>query len=276
VELTDILQCPKTRQLLHFDEAPSTLHGEDSSVIYPVIGGIVDFCPHAPDRVSAAYDKTAARYDPGITASTVRAKILGRIIWGCADDRDPMKEVLSLLPDRFDGVLLDVPVGTGVFTAPLYRRYPEATIIGVDCSINMLHKAQARFQEQGVHNIHLLKADAANLPVRDGTVDLVLSMNGWHAFADKQRATAEMRRVLREEGVLIACGYVQGVRQLSDWFVKHFGVRNGYFTPPFFTRDDLARQFEGFTMARQGSDASIAWFEALKGGAGVAANTAEG
>jgi len=222
VELTDILQCPKTGQSLHFDEAASILRGEDSRVTYPVIGGIVDFCPHAHDRISAAYDKTAARYDPGITASTVRAKILGRIIWGRAGDRDPMEEVLSLLPDRFEGVLLDVPVGTGVFTAPLYRRYPEATIIGVDCSMNMLRRAQAHFQEQGVRNVHLLKADAAHLPVRDAAVDTVLSMNGWHAFADKQRATAQMHRVLREEGVLIACGYVQGARRLSDWFVRHY------------------------------------------------------
>ena len=266
MELTDILQCPKTEQPLHFDEAASILRAEDSDVAYPVIGGIVDFCPDAHDRISASYDKVAARYDPGITASTVRAKVVGRIIWGRAGDRDPMEKVLSLLPDRFDGVLLDVPVGTGVFTAPLYRRYPEATIIGVDCSMSMLRRAQARFQEQGVHNVHLLKADAANLPVRDGTVDLVLSMNGWHAFADKQRATAEMRRVLREEGVLIACGYVQGVRRLSDWFVQHFGVRNGFFTPPFFTLDDLDRQFEGFTIARKGSDKSIAWLEAVNRG----------
>jgi hypothetical protein len=149
MDLTDILRCPKTGQSLHFDEAASILRGEDSRVTYPVIGGIVDFCPHAHDRIWASYDKIAARYDPCITASTLRAKILGRIIWGRPSDRDPMEEVLSLLPDRFDGVLLDVPVGTGVFTAPLYRRYPEATIIGVDCSMNMLRQAQARFSEGG-------------------------------------------------------------------------------------------------------------------------------
>lgn len=158
------------------------------------------------------------------------------------------------------------PSGREFSRPPLYRRYPEATIIGVDCSMNMLRRAQARFQEQGVHNVHLLKADGAHLPVRDGTVDVVLSMNGWHAFADKQRAVAEMRRVLRKEGVLIACGYVQGVRRLSDWFVQHFGVRNGFFTPPFFTLDDLDRQFEGVTIARKGSDKSIAWLETINRG----------
>jgi ubiquinone/menaquinone biosynthesis C-methylase UbiE len=260
----DLLRCPQTGQPLHFDEAASVLRGEAFDGTCPVIDGIVDFCPQAHDRIVASYDRVAARYDPGIAASTLRAKVLGRIIWGRACDRDPMEKVLSLLPDRFDGVLLDVPVGTGVFTAPLYRRYPEATIVGVDCSLNMLRKAQARFREQGILNVHLLKADAAHLPLRDAAVDLVLSMNGWHAFADKQRMTAEMRRVLRREGTLVACGYVRGARWLSDWFVRHFGVRNGYFTPPFWTAADLAPQFQDFTMARQGNDKSIAWFEAAK------------
>ncbi len=229
---------------------------------YPVFDGIADFCPQVHDRVSASYDKVAARYDP--TASTLPTKVLGWIIWGRASDCDPMEQVLSLLPDSFNGVLLDVPVGTGVFTASLYCRYPEATILGVDCSLNMLRKAQACFQEHDVRNVHLLKADAAHLPVRDAAVDIVLSMNGWHAFADKQGTTAEMRRVLRREGTVIACGYVQGVRWLSDWFVRHCGVRHGFFTPPFWTAEDLAPQFQDFTIARHGSDKSIAWFEATK------------
>jgi len=230
-----------------------------------MIDGIVDFCPQGQDRIAVSYDKVAARYDP--TASTLPTKILGWIVWGRASDCDPMEQVLSLLPDSFSGVLLDVPVGTGVFTASLYGRYPKATILGVDCSLNMLRKAQACFQEHDVRNVHLLKADVADLPIRDAGVDIVLSMNGWHAFADKRGASAEMKRVLRQKGTLVACGYVQGARWLSDWFVRHCGVRNGFFTPPFWTAEDLARQFQDFTITRQGSDKSIAWFEAIKTGA---------
>jgi hypothetical protein len=73
-----------------------------------------------------------------------------------------------------------------------------------------------------------------------------------------------MRRVLRREGTVIACGYFQGARWLSDWFVRRCGVRNGFFTPPFWAAEDLVRQFQDFTITRQGSDKSIAWFEAVK------------
>jgi ubiquinone/menaquinone biosynthesis C-methylase UbiE len=264
VELTDIIRCPQTGGRLRLDHGVETAFVENSSVVYPIIEGIIDFCPESQDRIAASYDKVAARYDSHQVSSPLGTKMIGLLVWGRASDRDSMEEVLSLLPDSFHGVLLDVPVGTGVFTASLYRRYPDATIIGVDCSLNMLRKAQARFREQGIPHVHLLKADAAHLPVRDAAVDLVLSMNGWHAFADKQRTIAEMRRVLRREGTLIACGYVRGARWLSDWFVRHFGVRGGYFTPPFFAADDLARQFQDFTITRQRSDKSIAWFEAIK------------
>jgi len=263
---TDILRCPKTGNGLCADETNSVIRVDHTNATYPIVDGIANFCPESQDRIAASYDKVAKRYDRGITASTLRSRVLGRIIWGRAGDLDPMEEVLSLMPSRFDGVLLDVPVGTGVFTAPLYRRYPDATILGVDCSMNMLRKAQVRFREQGVSNVHLLKADAAHLPLRDATADLVVSMNGWHAFANKHGTVAEMKRVLSANGRLIACGYVQGARQRSDWFVRHFGVRHGYFTPPFFTVGEIPERFHGFTLARRGCDRSIAWFEAVQQG----------
>jgi SAM-dependent methyltransferase len=266
MEWIDILRCPRTGGTLRPDETGAVVRVENTKVAYPVSDGVIDFCPESKDRVAASYDKVASRYDPHLVSSTIVTKMIGLLVWGRASDCDPMEQVLSLLPDSFNGVLLDVPVGTGVFTASLYHRYPDATIVGVDCSRNMLRQAQACFQEHDVRNVHLLKADVADLPIRDAGVDIVLSMNGWHAFADKPGAIAEMKRVLPPGGKLIACGYVQGARRRSDWFVRHFGVRNGYFTPPFFTREDIAQQFEGFTIARQGSDESLAWFEAAKQG----------
>lgn len=264
MEWIEVLRCPRTGGVLRPDETGAAVRVENSDLAYPVSDGVIDFCPESRDRVAAAYDKVAPRYDPALVSSTIVAKLTGLLVWGRASDRDPMERVLSLLPDAFNGVLLDVPVGTGVFTASLYRRYAGATIVGVDCSLNMLRRARACFREHDVRHVHLLKANVAHLPIRDAGVDIVLSMNGWHAFADKRSAMAEMKRVLPVGGRLIACGYVRGVRRRSDWFVRHFGVRNGYFTPPFFTQDDLARQFEGFTILRQGSDGSLAWFEAVK------------
>lgn len=39
-----------------------------------------------------------------------------RIFWSGTDDNDIARKVLSYIPDDFSGNILDVPVGTAVFT----------------------------------------------------------------------------------------------------------------------------------------------------------------
>ena len=266
MKLSEILRCPKTRNKLLFDSDDSVVRVENSDVSYPIIDGIIDFRAQSSDEVSVAYDKIARRYDGILAQPNILRRICNALVWGTGDDRSYVETVLSYLPAQFDGILLDVPVGTGAFTGAHYAGYSEATIIGIDSSMNMLRKAKKCFQKAGLKNIHLLRADVAHLPLKDTAVDQVLSMNGWHAFADKQRAIAEIRRVLCPQGKLVACGYIRGNRKISDWFVKHFGARHNYFTPPFFELCDLPSQFEGFKIIRQVHTQSIAYFEGTNEG----------
>jgi len=264
LELTEILKCPKTGNKLRFDDGDKTVRVGDSDVEYPVVDGIIDFCPGVLDKVSKAYDKVADRYDAILTRPSTLRRLCNTIVWGFTDDHTYAETVLSYLPSGFDGILLDVPVGTGIFTSPIYARFPKATIIGADLSIGVLKKARERFESDGLKNVFLLRADAANLPLESNTVDLVLSMNGWHVFTDKHQAVVEIGRILRNQGKLIACGYVKGARRLSDWFVKRFGTRNGFFSPPFLKPADLVAHAKGFTIIREGSVKSLAYFQAFK------------
>ena len=172
--------------------------------------------------------------------------------------------MLSYLPSQFDGVLIDVPVGTGVFTDSLYANFPNATIIAIDYSMGMLQKAKDRFEQQGIDNICLVRADVANLPLVDSAVDIVLSMNGLHAFPDKQRAISEIKRSLRSGGSLVASSYIKGDSRLGDWFIKHCYARMGFFSPPFFTIDEIGSYLAGFTIIKQESAKSGVCFEAIK------------
>lgn len=266
MNVAGILRCPKTGNKLRYSREDTIAGVEDSDMTYPVVDGIVDFCGPMRDRVSMAYDKVADRYDAILTRPRMLTRLCNAVVWGFSDDNTYAETVLSYLPSDFDGVLLDVPVGTGVFTSSFYAKFPKATIIGVDFSMGILKKAAERFARYGLRNVWLLRANAASLPVGDAAVDMVLSMNGWHVFTDKQRAIAEIRRVLRPQAMLIACGYIKGARGLSDWFVRHFGARKGFFNPPFFELDDVAACFEGFTIVREGNVKSLAYFEAVKEG----------
>lgn len=75
--------------------------------------------------------------------------------------------------------------------------------------------------------------------MEDGTFDIVVSMNGFHAFPDKPKAFQETWRVLKPGGDFIACFYIQGKSGRTDWLVKNILAKNGWFTPPFQTEQEL-------------------------------------
>jgi len=263
-EITDFLKCPKTGNKLRFDNIALVMAVENSLITYPIIDGIVDFCHETRDSVSKSYDRFASYYDFYMKPSNIFMKLFNRLLWGSGYDIDYTEMASSYLPSRFNGVLLDVPAGTGVFTDSLYTRYPDATIIGIDYSMGILQVAKKRFEERGLNNVCLVRADVANLPLAGGSVDIVLSLAGLHAFPDKQAAVAEIRRVLHPDGSLVASCYIKGDSLRADWFVKHFGVRKGFFSPPFFTMDDVGSHLNGFTIRRQEHIKSGIYFQAVR------------
>ena len=73
----------------------------------------------------------------------------------------------------------------------------------------------------------------------DGAFDIVVSMNGFHAFPDKEKAFRETWRVLKPGGRFIACFYIKGKAGITDWLVKNILAKKGWFTPPFQTEEEL-------------------------------------
>ena len=191
-------------------------------------------------EVQESYKKGAGRYDDLLATQTWWAKLGCRMVWGF-EDTAYASRLLRWLPDTFDGKLLDVPVGTALFTAEKYARMKKARITCLDYSEDMLAKARRRFAEGGL-DIDCMQGDVGRLPFPDGHFDAVLSMNGFHAFPDKDAAFGETYRVLRGGGRFIGCFYIRGEVRRTDYFIKHLYVPAGYFTPPFMTRDELSRR----------------------------------
>lgn len=71
----------------------------------------------------------------------------------------------------------------------------------------------------------------------DSSFDIVLSMNGFHAFPDKEKAFRETWRVLKPGGKFIACFYIKGKSGITDSLVKNVLSKKGWFTPPFQTEE---------------------------------------
>ena len=70
-------------------------------------------------------------------------------------------------------------------------------------------------------------------------LDTVVRMNGFHAFPDKQKAFHEIWRVLKPGGNFIACFYIRGKSQRTDWLVKNILANKGCFFPLFQMEKEL-------------------------------------
>ena len=185
-------------------------------------------------------------YDGLITYSTPIGKIMNQIMWGF-DEATTSKWInyaLSGIPEHFSGKLLEVPVGTGVLTMPLYKTLPDADITCLDYSADMMANAQKRADLMQISNIAFHQGDVGNLPFPDESFDIVLSLNGFHAFPDKNKAFAETYRVLKKGGMFCGCFYIQGEKQRTDLSVKYLLVPNKAFTPPFDTKQSLQMRLE--------------------------------
>ena len=89
------------------------------------------------DVIQDAYrdlGKEATFYDGMITCSTLPGRVVCGLVWNMNREKNTryLEKALSGIPDGFAGKLLEVPVGTGVLTMPVYKTLPQADITCLD------------------------------------------------------------------------------------------------------------------------------------------------
>lgn len=221
------------------------------------------------EAIRSAYRLTGGSnfYDGMITCSTFSGKAVCRLVWDMnkAENDAYLEKAMAGIPENFSGKLLEVPVGTGILTMPLYQTLPQAGITCLDYSPDMMGQAQEKADRLQLKNVTFRQGDVGALPFADGAFDIVLSLNGFHAFPDKEAAYREVFRVLKSGGTFCGCFYVAGECKQSDWFVRHIYEKTGFFTPPYETVSSLKARLEGmYTDVDRGNLKSMAWFVCRK------------
>jgi arsenite methyltransferase len=156
------------------------------------------------------------------------------------------------------GIALDVGCGPGSVTASLARAVgPDGLALGVDISEPML--ARAVRAEAGPQT-GFLRADAQRLPLRDETVDAVVSIAVLQLIPDPVAALSEMARVLRPGGRLAVMVPTAG-RAARFWRML---PNTGAYV---FGEDELGDILEdrGFLSVRTKSLGTIQWVRAKRG-----------
>lgn len=196
------------------------------------------------DEIKSAYKslgKAHSLYDSMMTGTTVLGRIIDKAVW-CMDKEDVLEyqaRAFEMIPADFSGKLLEVPVGTGVLSMPVWKTLPKADITCLDYSEKMMASAEKRAKEMEIGNVTFRQGDVGKLPFGDESFEAVVSLNGFHAFPDKDAAYRETCRVLKPGGIFCGCFYVQGCSSHTDKMIRRFYVKSGFFTPPFDTLESL-------------------------------------
>src|SRR5258708_7964115 len=98
---------------------------------------------------------------------------------------------------RPDCCALDLCAGTGDMSVALRKVGPEAKVFALDFSHAMLCHGTVKYVRRGIQP---LEADALTLPLRDSSVDLVVSAFGFRNLANYDAGLREIFRVLKPEG----------------------------------------------------------------------------
>jgi arsenite methyltransferase len=98
-------------------------------------------------------------------------------------------------------VVVDLGSGGGIDCFLAARKVgPSGAVIGVDMTPQMLAKARKNAVSGGVTNVEFRLGEIENLPVADGTVNVVISNCVINLSPDKRRVYREAFRVLKDGG----------------------------------------------------------------------------
>ena len=97
------------------------------------------------------------------------------------------------------GTILDLGSGTGYLSIEIAKRSPSLRVYGIDLSRRMVKIA--RRHAKGVDNAQFVFGNAAQLPFRDKSIDLVVSTGASHHWKTPRLVFEECYRILRPGGV---------------------------------------------------------------------------
>ena len=110
---------------------------------------------------------------------------------------------IAIGPVHLGETVLDIGSGAGMDLLLLAKRVgPTGHAIGVDMTDLMVERARQSAEATGLAQVEVRKGDATALPVADTSIDVVSSNGVLNLVPEKERAFAEILRVLKPGGRL--------------------------------------------------------------------------
>ena len=165
-----------------------------------------------------------------------KAEHVGDVFHSVAEEYDLMNDAMSFgmhrlwkkmlieLSELSEGsIALDIASGTADIPRLINKKFKSVSMHVTDINASMLALGKDRaINENFFHNCSFALASGENLPYQDQTFDLITVGFGLRNFTDKQRGLAEMRRVLKPNGILLILEFSQPKNsffsKVYDWY----------------------------------------------------------
>ena len=119
---------------------------------------------------------------------------------------------------------LDIATGTGDIAFATAKKYPFASVTGLDFSSAMIQKAIQKQQKRNhSSSIQFITGDATNLPFPNDQFDTTIIAFGIRNIPDKKKVLSEMTRVVVPNGVVLILEMVSQqnhwIQRLYQWYL---------------------------------------------------------
>jgi SAM-dependent methyltransferase len=129
--------------------------------------------------------------------------------------------------------VLDVAAGTGETSILAAQRVgPTGYVLATDLAASMIEVAAEDARKAGLSNVETRVMDARSLDLPSESFDAVISRMGIMLMPDRERALAEMRRVLKPGGRLAVIVWGTGERNLGSLLPQLIARRHAAMGPP--------------------------------------------
>jgi demethylmenaquinone methyltransferase/2-methoxy-6-polyprenyl-1,4-benzoquinol methylase len=139
--------------------------------------------------------------------------------------------------------ILDVATGTGDLALAAMKLNPTK-ISGIDISHKMLEIGREKVEKKGfAGKIDLIAGDSENIPFDDNIFDVAMVAFGVRNFSDPLKGLSEMRRVIREGGMILVLEFSKPTgfpfKPLYNFYFKNILP----FFGRFFSKDKAAYRY---------------------------------
>jgi ubiquinone/menaquinone biosynthesis C-methylase UbiE len=109
-----------------------------------------------------------------------------------------VKILNKVLAKQTGAWFIDIGGSYGRHVPQYYQKFHQCIIL--DYSLNSLRQAHDILRKKGIHNVHLVAANAYNIPIREKTIDMNITIRLIHHIEKPEKIFDEILRILKPGG----------------------------------------------------------------------------